>query len=298
MEIREISLSLPRKVKELSPPTISPPLFPSKECILTMHLMFTMPHSYIDIKKKVRQRIKERTLKSIWRHVKIAKPALWGSHRPRNHLRKAVVVALYKDMFAIGYRNLALDVKEWLKADEKTHGHNQKLLRKLFAEWAARKTSLGSLQEWERISAGSVPKSTKSPPHLFIDSTDFRRTGKKRTSKKSEKWSYKCNSPARRYMAITDASGRGRYISNGYSPKLYDAHWVQARQDWCERKLAGATVYADNHFYSAAKYLKQVRLIASKKKPTKREMDIHDKLMNQNIASTGWCIIYGLSRCK
>ena len=180
---------------------------------------------------------------------------------------------------------MALDVKEWLKADEKTHGHNQKLLRKLFAEWAARKTSLGSLQEWERISAGSVPKSTKSPPHLFIDSTDFRRTGKKRTSKKSEKWSYKCNSPARRYMAITDASGRGRYISNGYSPKLYDAHWVQARQDWCERKLAGATVYADNHFYSAAKYLKQARLIASKKKPTKREMDIHDKLMNQNIAS-------------
>ena len=74
-----------------------------------------------------------------------------------------------------------------------------------------------------------------------------------------------------------------RYISGGYSPKLYDSHWVIARQDWLEAKFKHATIYGDTHFRSAAKYFKNVTLVAPKQKPPKRDLDIHDQLKNSEI---------------
>ncbi len=78
-------------------------------------------------------------------------------------------------------------VKKWLKADAKTHSHNQKVLRKLFANWSASKIKLGNIKNWKKISKNNFSKKIKEPPHLIIDSTDFRQIGKKNTSKKSEK---------------------------------------------------------------------------------------------------------------
>ena len=44
--------------------------------------------------------------------------------------------------------------------------------------------------------------------HLFMDSSDFRLQGKVSTSRKSDTWSYKWNSPGSRYMLIQGAATR------------------------------------------------------------------------------------------
>lgn len=240
------------------------------------------------MKKQVLKRMRHQTLQSVFKQIRKFKPAFWGTQRPRNFQKKVVVAALYKDMYGVSFGNITQEISRWLKADVKTHSHNFKICRKIFSHWAAAKIKLGSLDEWKKTTQATIPKAVKDPPHLFMDSSDFRQSGKKSMSRKDTSWSYKCNGPGRRYMSLTDANGEGKYISNGYSPKLYDAHWVQARKEWVEQTLAGATIYADNHFRSAASDLKDVNLVASKAKPSKksgRKLDIDDKLLNKCISS-------------
>ena len=57
-------------------------------------------------------------------------------------------------------------------------------------------------------------------------------------------------------MLIASASGRIRGVYGGYSPKLYDAHWVQANAHYLNRVFDGATIIADQHFRSAGKLRK------------------------------------------
>jgi hypothetical protein len=39
-----------------------------------------------------------------------------------------------------------------------------------------------------------------------------------------------------------------RKIWGGYSPKLYDGHWLELNREWVEQNLRGAAVLADCHF--------------------------------------------------
>jgi hypothetical protein len=152
----------------------------------------------------------------------------------------------------------------------KTLSHNQHVLRKAFGKWGEGHIQLGQMKEWRKVDKNFLPDQ-KDCPQLLMDSTDFRKSGKNSLSRKDPGWSYKCNGPGRRYMALVDLSGCPRALFGGYSPKLYDAHWIEVKKNWMEKHLAGATIYADCHFTSASQLLKNVNLVTPIPKPRGRK---------------------------
>ena len=60
-------------------------------------------------------------------------------------------------------------------------------------------------------------------------------------------------------MFLVDVKGRIKKKWGGYSPKIYDGHWLKVNKEWLEEKLNGATVVADNHFLWGKKNLKNVK---------------------------------------
>ena len=83
-----------------------------------------------------------------------------------------------------------------------------------------------------RYKSGSRRQGTrffKNQPLFLLDSSDFHVLGFKGMTKKNILWSYKLNGAGRRYMLLTDGNGIPMKIFGGYSPKLYDGRWVEAK---------------------------------------------------------------------
>ena len=155
---------------------------------------------------------------------------------------------LYKDINKVGTINLFDDVKAWYKNSKNSLHHNIKLYRRLMSAWSETLITLGDKSEWNRSRDNSHFPKTVKKANLWIDSTDFKMTGKRRTSKKSGDWSYKENSPGRRFMLISDGFGRVRKLWGPYSPKIQDGDFIKRKRKWFERKLVGGVVVGDNHF--------------------------------------------------
>ena len=99
--------------------------------------------------------------------------------------------------------------------------------------------------------------------NLWIDSTDFPIYKPKGADKKSPSWSYKLNSIGRRYMVLCDGKRKVRKLWGGYSPKIYDGHFLEMHKDWLNENLKGSTVVTDNHFSWGRKNLKNVKFLVN-----------------------------------
>ena len=60
-------------------------------------------------------------------------------------------------------------------------------------------------------------------------------------------------------MIVTDGKRRVRKIWGGYSPKIFDGHFLEMNKDWLEQNLGGSTIITDNHFSWGRKNLKKVK---------------------------------------
>jgi hypothetical protein len=105
---------------------------------------------------------------------------------------------------------------------------------------------LGKKGDWERAIKNIPEKSRKKFPGLyfFIDSTEFAMQNK--GEGEGPNWIYKCNS-RRKYMLMFDERGRARKMWGGYSPKVYDGHFLQLMKRWFEKKAQRAGVMGDQH---------------------------------------------------
>lgn len=70
-------------------------------------------------------------------------------------------------------------------------------------------------------------------------------------------------------MVLSDATGRVMRLWGGYSPKLFDGHFLKMNQDWFCRKLSGGVVVADQHFNWGRKHLQDPKFHTPIKKPPK-----------------------------
>lgn len=109
-------------------------------------------------------------------------------------------------------------------------------------------------------------------------------------------------------MILVDHTGRIRRVWGGYSPKLFDGHFLEVERDWLEDNLVGATVMADNHFEWGKKNLKQVtfhtKILAPPKK-TKNNKDIgklskREQKYNQEVGRLRAPVeeIFGIMKAK
>ena len=58
-------------------------------------------------------------------------------------------------------------------------------------------------------------------------------------------------------------------IWGGYSPKVYDGHWIPLHRRWLNHNLQGCYLFGDSHYWSAQDDLDQVTLIATMPKTVK-----------------------------
>ena len=84
--------------------------------------------------------------------------------------------------------------------------------------------------------------------NLWMDSAELKLVGKKKFGRKSSKWSYKEQSPGRRYMILRDGQDKIRRVWGGYSPKRHDGTFLSDNKAELDQTLAGAVILADNHF--------------------------------------------------
>jgi hypothetical protein len=219
--------------------------------------------------KKVTQEVFDELLQ----YLKEQHIPLWGEHQQNVFLKENLDLCLFKDLSGVGYGWLARNIKLTDKLSLKSIHHNIKLIRKTSRVWTRQQLELGNLEEWMEA-AKKVKINRKLFTHgcLWMDSIDLRvvRKGQKR-GKKSKWWSYKVNSPGHRYMCLRDGNGMIRKLWGGYSPKLYDSHFLQITQDYLEEKLRGAGVFADEHFRKQGNRFDQVRFYTPYKTPSSKD---------------------------
>jgi len=99
-------------------------------------------------------------------------------------------------------------------------------------------------------------------------------------------------------MFLRDGHGIIRRCWGGYSPKLYDGHWLEVYKEWLEKHLKGASVVADQHFEWGKTSLKGVTFFTHIKKPAKptksqlktgkdiKKLTIEQQKMNKDVRET------------
>lgn len=221
-----------------------------------------MALSYQAVKETVHQKIKTAVFRQIFSFVSDKEPELWGAQQPAAFLRMNVYLCIYKDIVSIGCNNLALKAETWYPAKKNSLKHNIKVIRTLLGEWGLEQIKPGQLSDWNGAARNvSIGKEIRGV-NLWIDSSDFRLKGRRSTSRKNSSWSYKMNSPAQRFMLISDGKMTPRFISDGYTPKLYDSDWIKANRSFLDGTFRGSTIVGDAHFRSAREHLQSITIHA------------------------------------
>jgi len=175
-------------------------------------------------------------------------PPLWLMVCGHKFYRKFVLVTLYKDEYAISFGELYKSIKAWIGCSDRTLCHNIHILRHIHKQWAKEQVQLGTLGTWRRATKDLNLQGAVAGGCLWMDSFDIRLSSKHCASCKDPLWSYKANSPAKWFMALSDACSQFCALWGRYSPKIYDGNFLKMQQDFIDLNLSGAVVLANNHF--------------------------------------------------
>jgi hypothetical protein len=217
-----------------------------------------------EIKAEMRYIIKLQTICSILRFVHFKKKSLWGTIRPRGFKEGMVMLTIYKDLYGIGYVKLQKKVKEWANLSVDSLHHNICAVRIELRRWA--NNILKPLAIDQLIK--SARKTERPPPcskvTFWIDSSDFKKKGKRSVHKKKYQWSQKLKGPWRRWITICDAFGRTQFVGGPHWPTEYDGDLTIHYAMKIDSLFSGTTMIGDNHFRKATSYFKQIELITPK----------------------------------
>jgi hypothetical protein len=182
-----------------------------------------------------------------------------------------VALAIYKDIEGIGYQKLNRSISFGFHINAKSLDHNVRAVRRISRVWSEQQLKLGRLRDWTSAASTTHQSEVLGIVHLWIDSSDFPLQRAQGSSTRDSDWSFKENSPAQRWMVLSDAQGRIRRAYGGYSPKLYDSHWLEFKKRTLERKLEGATVIADQHFHSGSTMFRKFKILTCHPIPVNRK---------------------------
>jgi len=146
----------------------------------------------------------------------------------------------------------------------KTFRINCQKIRKTLYKWAIETIQLGSKRGWKRAADGATSYKKFNNVNIWIDSADFPKEKRGSYSTKDPDWSYKLNGKGRRYMFIRNANGKFLKIWGGYSPKLYDGHFIELLHNDIDKVFAGVDFIGDSHFEYGNKFLDKVKIWTNK----------------------------------
>jgi hypothetical protein len=159
---------------------------------------------YEVIKNKVISTLGENTFKNILQFAKNENLSLWGEQKPRNFLEINLVLTIYKDLTGMGYNNIINNISLNFNLNHKSFQHNAKSLRVVLAKWGKSTIQLGMIQDWKAAVRDVDLDPLLTNACLWMDSSDFPKQRRGKTSRKDPDWSYKLNRPGRRYMFLRD----------------------------------------------------------------------------------------------
>eukprot|EP00727_Mastigamoeba_balamuthi_P012153 m51a1_g7560 hypothetical protein (215) ;mRNA; f:120307-121242 len=156
---------------------------------------------------------------------------LWVLREPAHFVDKAVYLALFKDLKGVGYSTLCISVLLWMPITMKSFTQNQKILRKVFAQWGRQQICRSTFKDRKTAAKQLQLPKALCKVTVAIDSVDFPKVRKRRPGAcGSDKWSFKENRPAGCFMVTLDMQGQPVGVWGPYSPKLFDSHWIQANK--------------------------------------------------------------------
>jgi hypothetical protein len=118
--------------------------------------------SFAAVKRKVGDQIGDALLAELCRFVSERQPQLWGEHRPRDFFDIYVCLALFKDLFGLGYVQLQKSISFSFRPSLRSLLHNIQLIRVLLGEWAKSRMRVGTSNDWD-AAARYVKKDRKFP---------------------------------------------------------------------------------------------------------------------------------------
>ena len=202
----------------------------------------------IKLEEMVEAKIGDRALSSIVSYVEECKPTLWGSQQGHHFIKFNVLLTIYKDLSGFGYGHVLKLVNLRFSFSQVSFQHNARLVRPLFKRWAKSIIQIGDASKWNNARRRCEFPSGLNDVSLWIDSSDFSIQCPAGPKRKNPYYSHKNLALARRYMMIADAKGRIRKIWGGYSPKVYDGHWLEINREWIDDNMTGGVVVGDCHF--------------------------------------------------
>ena len=162
------------------------------------------------------------------------KPNMWGEKTPTGYKDAILAATIYKDMEGVSYEHFTNHLSLGFHHSKRSWEHNVHLTRLLLQEWAKSTTELGSLEDWQASTHNIKIKKRVAGTCLWMDSSDFPLVKKKGEGRSSAYYSHKLGRRGRRYMFLRDGHGIIRRCWGGYSPKLYDGHWLEVYKEWSQ----------------------------------------------------------------
>ena len=204
--------------------------------------------TYKYFKDEVRRTLGNDCFYAVRRYVIAKDPKLWGLEQPDDFLEKNLVLCIFKDIEFLGYARLRRMIWRWLKVSDKTLRHNFKIIRKILKRWGKRQIISSDANVWNNVANNIRRGRHVQNVNLLQDSSDFPERGN--VPKTDPYHSFKLNCKGRRFQVIIDLLGRVKGLFGGYSPKVYDAHWLEICRPLLERKFQGGVIAADTHYNS------------------------------------------------
>ena len=117
---------------------------------------------------------------------------------------------------------------------------------------------------------------------LLIDGSDFPLQKQDNLRSKSEWHSYKLKRHGLRYQVIISNSGKVRYVSRSFHPKLHDAHCViDQKKELKELFNAGEKILADNHYSSLNRQYRRYTWVVPNRKTRSRQLSEEEEKYNK-----------------
>lgn len=222
--------------------------------------------TYSDLKKFVEKKLSSHVYNQVLRFLQGKSPNLWGGQQKKDFLERNMVFVLYKYLKNVGFQNLLQEANFGSTFSDKSFRHNCHIILGLLEAWADTQLIFGQKRDWIAAARNVNRPAPFEKVVLWLDSFDVPKQNPSGWSKKDDDFSYKLNRYGSRYMCIRDGKGKVRKLWGGYTPKLYDSHFIKLKRKKFNKRMKGVHMIADQHFEYANESLTETKIWTNKKK--------------------------------
>jgi len=186
---------------------------------------------------------------------------LWGTHKSLKFEMLMTYCFFERICFNLGDQEILDKYHIYFHISKTSLQHNLYAIEEVLADYWKYYIHVGTKREWKK---GRKTNANQQNPYykneLMIDSSEFRISGSRHCSRKSDDWSRKVNGKGLKYHIVSDYNNIFRMVSLPRKPKEYDGIWLSANSSWFNEWFAGSRMLGDNHYQTAMPFLPDIKL--------------------------------------